>query len=357
MSETVRADEELVELLEDFFAREVTPDLVDATERAGTLPTALWGRAEAVQIPWIGIEEEHGGVGGTFADVVALVHHAAYRATPLPLLEHHLAATLLARAGLGHVQGPLTVTGISQHDGVPAVVDGALRGQIPVVPWAADVTAVVVLTRDEQGHDVVALVHRDAFAVEPSTDLAGTPVPTVVLDGSPVAVGQMGGGVEAFLRYAEVLRCSALAGLQRRLCDLTSGYVTERHQFGKPVGSFQAVQIHTVTLAQAATMSMLSVDRAAGAVASGVGELEVAATSVVVGQNAVRAVAAAHQAHGAIGMTREYPLQQVTRRIHAIRQLWSSLAAAEEAVGRTSLAAPRLSELVARHPEEGLQSA
>lgn len=124
MSEVVRADAELVELLEDFFDREVTPDLVETTERAGRLPTALWDRAESVQIPWIGIAEEHGGVGGTFADVVALVHHATYRATPLPLLEHHLAATLLVRAGLGHVDGPLTVAGISQHDAIPAV-DGA----------------------------------------------------------------------------------------------------------------------------------------------------------------------------------------------------------------------------------------
>ncbi len=357
MSETVRADEELVELLEDFFAREVTPDLVDATERSGELPTALWDRAEAVQVPWIGISEEHGGVGGTFADVVALVHHAAYRATPLPVLEHHLAARLLARAGLGHVDGPMTVAGISRHDDVPIVSDAKIDGRIPDVPWAADVTAVVLLTRDEQGDDVVVLVRRDDFTVEVSTDLAGTPVPTVVLSEAPAVVGQLEGGANAFLRYAEVLRCSALAGLLRRLYDLTSGYVSERHQFGKPVGSFQAVQFHTVTLAQAASMSMLSVDRAAAAVASGSGEFEVAAASVVVGQHAVRAAAAAHQAHGAIGMTREYPLQQVTRRIHAMRQLWEPLTEAEERVGRIALVAPRLSELVARHPEEGLQSA
>lgn len=357
MSETVRADEELVELLEDFFAREVTPDLVAAAEQSGELPRALWARAEAVQIPWIGIAEEHGGVGGTFADVVALVHHAAYRATPLPLLEHHLAATLLARSGLGHVDGPLTVAGISGHDDVPVVDGAAISGRIPAVPWAADAAAVVLLTRDPRGADVVAVVRRDDLTLEPATDLAGTPVPTVVLTDASVEVGRLDGGAEVFLRYAEVLRCSALAGLLRRLYDLTSSYVSERHQFGKPVGSFQAVQIHTVTLAQAATMSMLSVDRAAGAVALGLGELEVAATSVVVGQNAVRAATAAHQAHGAIGMTREYPLQQLTRRVHAIRQLWGSLTEAEEAVGLAALAAPRLSELVARHPEEGLQSA
>lgn len=214
-----------------------------------------------------------------------------------------------------------------------------------------------MLTRDEQGRDVVALVRRDEIEVEPSTDIAGTPVPTVVLKAAALEVGELSGRREAFLRYAEVLRCSAMTGLLRRLDDLTSSYVSERHQFGKPVGSFQAVQLHVVTLAQAATMSMLAVDRAAGAVTSGSGELEVAAMSVVVGQNAVAAARSAHQAHGAIGMTREYPLQQVTRRVQALRQMWGSLSDAEEYVGRLSLAAPSVSELVARHPEEGLTSA
>lgn len=353
MSDVVRADDELVELFKDFFARVVTPEVVDAAERAGELPSALWQRAEALQIPWIGIPEEHGGVGGTSADVVALVHHAAYRATPLPLVEHHLAATLMARAGLERVDGPLTVAGFSAHASVPAVQDGTLTGRLVAVPWAADASAVVVLTR-EGDRDVVAVVQPEHLVVEPSTDLAGTPVPTIVLDAAPVRVCALGDAGPGMRRYAGVLRCSALAGLLSRLFDLTSAYVAERHQFGKPVGAFQAVQAHVVVLAQATSIATLSVDRAAAAVEEGGGEFELAATSAVIGEHVAFAAAAAHQAHGAIGMTREYPLQQVTRRLHAWRQAEGSVTAAAERVGAHALSAPRLSELVARHPEEGL---
>lgn len=350
--DTVRADEELVELLEDFFAREVTPDVVEAAERRQALPASLWERACAVQIPWIGIREEDGGVGGTIADVVALMHHAASRATPLPLLEHHLAATLVSRAGLGSVDGLLAVAGLSPREDAPLVVGGSLEGRIADVAGAADAAAVAVLTHDGAGQDVVAVVRRASYDVEPATRIDGTPAPTVVLSGGALTVNRIEDRA-AVQRYAELLRCSALAGLIGALDDLTSGYVAQRHQFGKPVGAFQAVQIHTVTLAQAASVSALVVDRAAHAVALGAGDFEVAAASVVVAQHAALAVAAAHQAHGAIGMTREYPLQQLTRRVHVLRQLWGSSAETAELVGRTALAAPSLAELVARHPEEG----
>lgn len=352
----IAPDPEIVELLTDFFSREVTPEVVDAAERAGALPRDLWDQAETVQIPWIGIAEEHGGVGGTSSDAVAMLQLAGHRATPLPLLEHHVATTLLGRGGVESVAGPLTFAGASTHESVPQVLDGVLSGEIPAVPWAGEAAAVVVLTTDQAGRDVVALVRREDYTFDTATDMAGIPIPRVRVDNASVVVGELVGGAAPLRRHAEVMRSAVLAGLTQRLYDITAQYVSERHQFGKPVGSFQSVQLHVVGLAQAAAMSTLCVERAAGAVALGAGEFEVDAMTVVVEQNAVRAAAAAHQAHGAIGMTREYPLQQVTRRVHSLLQVWAPLSNVQLRVGRAALAAPSLSELVARHPEEGLQS-
>lgn len=349
-------DPEIVDLLADFFAREVTPDVVDAAERKGALPRELWDRAEAVQIPWIGIAEEHGGVGGTSADAVAMLRIAGHRAAPLPLLEHHLAATLLGRAGLEPVAGPLSIAGMSTHEPLPRVVDGVLSGEIPAVPWAGEAAAVAVLTIDQAGRDVVALLRREDYSVDDATDMAGIPVPRMRVDSASVVVGEVVDGGAPLRRHAEVMRSAFLAGLTQRLYEITAQYVSERHQFGKPVGSFQSVQLHVVGLAQAAAMSTLGVERAAGAVAMGAGEFEVDAMTVVVEESAARAAAAAHQAHGAIGMTREYPLQQVTRRVHSLRQVWSPSADVRLRVGRAALAAPSLSQLVSRHPEEGLPS-
>lgn len=343
-------DPDLLDLLQDFFASEVTPDVVDAAERAGALPADLWARAESVEIPWIGIAEEHGGVGGSLADTVAMVEEAARRATPLPLVEHHLAAWLLGLVGADRIGGPLTVAGLRDEI---TVSNGAV-GPIEEVAWAADALAVVALAREDD-RDVVVVLDRDSYDVEPGTDLAGIPVPTVVPGaGTTVRIFPLPVPAEEVRRRAELLRCAQLAALTDAMEELTRGYVAERHQFGKPVGSFQAVQVHTVTLAQAASMSLLSVDRAVLALEAGSGEFEVAATTVVTTQNAVAGAAAAHQAHGAIGMTREYPLQFLTRRVHAWRQRWTAQPAAERVVGDWALAAPALSKLVSRHHDEGI---
>ena len=112
----IRVDEELEELLRDFFAGEVDPGLVEAVERTGAWPDHLWEKAARTQIPWIGIPETAGGVGGSLADVAALVQHAAFHATPLPLLEHHLAAHLLASAGLEHRDDVASIAVTGEHD-------------------------------------------------------------------------------------------------------------------------------------------------------------------------------------------------------------------------------------------------
>lgn len=347
---STEVDPDLRDMLEDFFATEVTPVVVEEAERAGTYAAAVWKKAESLDLPWIGIDEEHGGAGGSLADLVTLIGEAARRATPAPFVEHHLAAWLVAQAGLDRIEGPLAVAGLAE----PVEVSGdRLTATIPDVPWAAEANAVVVLAK-QAGADVIAVLRPADFTLEPHTDIDGTPNPTVVASDAPVVVAPLSVTVEDVTRRAALLRSAVLAGLTRAMFELTQDYVAERHQFGKPVGSFQSVQLHVVTLAQAAAMSQLCVDRAAGALAIGGGEFEVLSTSAVTSQNAVQAARSAHQAHGAIGMTREYTLQFLTRRVQTWRQRWQSQAAVEDAVASWAVRAPSLSGLIARHREEGV---
>jgi acyl-CoA dehydrogenase len=95
--------------------------------------------------------------------------------------------------------------------------------------------------------------------------------------------------------------------------------VGQREQFGRPIGKFQSVQAHIVELAQASALTALSVDRAAAAALHGAASFEIVATKSVANRNAGLAARAAHQAHGAIGMTQEYALQLLTRRLHTWR--------------------------------------
>ena len=114
-----------------------------------------------------------------------------------------------------------------------------------------------------------------------------------------------------------------MAGAARRIADVTAVYTAERHQFGKPIGRFPGVQQHVVNIAQqAATLGMaadLAVAAAAAdpALAGPRAAFQVPAAKVIADDAATIATAAAHQAHGAMGMTQEYSLHHVTRRMWA----------------------------------------
>ena len=108
-----------------------------------------------------------------------------------------------------------------------------------------------------------------------------------------------------------------------RIRDITVRYTAERQQFGRPIGRFPGVQQHVVHIAQqAATLGMAAdlacaVAAADPALAGPEAAFQVPAAKSLAADAATIATAAAHQAHGAMGMTREYSLHHVTRRMWA----------------------------------------
>jgi acyl-CoA dehydrogenase len=123
---------------------------------------------------------------------------------------------------------------------------------------------------------------------------------------------------DVLLRGA-LLRSAQIAGAITGAFELTTTYVGQREQFGRPIGRFQSVQAHVVELAQASALTALSVDRAGAAATAGDASFEIVATKSLANRNAALAARAAHQAHGAIGVTQEYALQLFTRRLNTWR--------------------------------------
>ncbi|MGH3562360.1 MAG: acyl-CoA dehydrogenase family protein, partial [Mycobacterium sp.] len=82
---------------------------------------------------------------------------------------------------------------------------------------------------------------------------------------------------------------------------------------------FPAVQAHLVTIHQQARLVSAAVDGAVAALERGRAGFEIACAKLLADQGAELAARAAHQAHGAIGMTKEYPLHYLTRRLWAWR--------------------------------------
>jgi acyl-CoA dehydrogenase len=128
------------------------------------------------------------------------------------------------------------------------------------------------------------------------------------------------------------------AGALGAVAQMTVDYTNQRHQFGKPVATFQAVQLHLITAAQSAVRAQMAADIAVRALAAGDASFEIAAARVIVDDAITLGTRAAHQAHGAMGVTREYPLHHFTRRLWAWRHEWGTTRDWRRRVGERAIA-------------------
>ena len=192
--------------------------------------------------------------------------------------------------------------------------------------------------------------------IDAAVNLAGEPRDSVHFDGvRPRTIASAAPGVDgdALPRRGALARTAAMAGALERLEEITLEYTAVRRQFGKPVATFQAVQAHLVHGAQQSVIVSVALAGAVRAAESGAARFEIAAAKLLADQAATDATRHAHQAHGAMGMTREYPLHHVTpavgvaqrirRRAHdELRPASASSPSAPTSSTRWSAAAARL---------------
>jgi acyl-CoA dehydrogenase len=124
---------------------------------------------------------------------------------------------------------------------------------------------------------------------------------------------------EALSRRRALARAVGMAAALQRTAELTIDYAGQRVQFGQPIARFQAVQTHLARLASEAQRVAVVVDAAQAALGEHDDpELDLAlvcAARTLAGEAAIVGARLAHQVHGAIGVTMEYPLQRFTRRL------------------------------------------
>lgn len=307
-----------------------TPDDVRRTEEAGW-NEELWAVLAASGFTTISVPESAGGSGGDVADACAVLRAIGHHAAAVPVAETSLlAGWALAAAGLDLPDGPLTAGTAGDRDQVRVERDGSswkITGELHRVPWARQATRLVIVApTGEEGHQVLS-IPTGALDIEPGFNLAGESRDRVRLDGAVAeAAAPAPAGVDpAALRLRGALaRAATTAGALERMTDLSLRYTSERRQFGRPIGRFQAVQRHLVRIAERAQTTVIAVECAAGNADPDPALFDVAAAKVVAGESAGIAAAAAHQAHGAIGMTKEYELGQLSRRVWSWRDEFGS---------------------------------
>ena len=321
----------LTDVATSLFRDRCTPEDVVAAEATGW-SEGLWSALAESGFPYVSVPEAAGGSGGDVADACALLSVAGRFAAPVPLAESGLlGGWLLASASLDLPGGPLSVAVGRPGDTVDlAGAPGSWRltARVQRVPWGGRSERVALLATVDGDHYVVSAPTSSA-AVTAGRNLAAEPRDTLAWDAAELpddAVGRAPAGVDAeSLRLRGALgRAALISGALARVSELTIRYTGERQQFGRPIARFQAVQAHLVTIAEEAQLAGLATEVAALNARPDPAFFDVAAAKVAAGEAATVAARASHQAHGAIGMTKEYELGQLSRRLWSWRDEFGS---------------------------------
>jgi alkylation response protein AidB-like acyl-CoA dehydrogenase len=311
---------DLAEAVARLLAGEYPLDVVRSVEGAPTVvDRARWSRLAATGVFSLRLAEGAGGAGLGLADATLVFEELGRALVPGPLVASHLAAGLVGGAAEG-----TTVVGLV------VVPPGGADVVVPVVlEHLADVDMVAVL--DDDGVALVAPTDVHATAVARPLDPL-TPVWTAraLPRGEPVAGPEV---AARWRRDGTVLTAALQVGLARATTELAAGYASERHQFGRPIGSFQAVKHLCADMEVRGTLARVAV-QAAGVTAdqTGVGDPAVAAAEaqVLADDAAVANGRACVQVHGGTGFTWESPVHLYLKRarVHANQFVTAAEAAA-----------------------------
>lgn len=271
----------------------------------------------AVRAAWSGPPDPRPWQGLTEMGVLSLM--APKSSGGLGLDETFL-APVIEEAGWAGLPQPLTATAlVAAPLGVAAAAVATDLGG-PLAPGAAYAEAFLLAAGEG-----LKLYRRDEVDIEPVDTVDRARHCGRVRPAGPGALVTDDPAETARAFDRGVLGTSAeLVGLARRMLDLAVAHVTERRQFGRPVGSFQAVKHHLAEARLQIHFAAPAVTYAAHALAN---RLEDASRSVstakwLAGRAAAVCGRAALQCHGAIGYTVESDLHLFLKRSWALARTW-----------------------------------
>ena len=317
--------------IERIFSDLVSPALIHQCA-AGAWPSELWSTLEEAEMNSAAVPEVFGGAGATWEDTFTLVRAAGAHAVPAPFADTLLANWLLGRAGLQLTRGPLAIAAHSQL----TCVNGQASGRLEKVPWGRDLKRIVAFVTDPAR--LIVLDTASAAQLERRTNLAGEPRDTVVFDRArAIHVESLPSGVRSdfLLLCGAMLRSAQMAGALQALLQMTTGYATERVQFGKPIGHFQVIQQQIAVMAEHSACSLVAAEAAFAESTGDIAALPIMAAKICAGEAASIGASTAHAVHGAIGFTDEHSLHLKTRRLWAWRAEYGSQAYWSQRLGQS----------------------
>ncbi len=302
---------------------------------------ALWRQMAGLGWTRLLVPDCHGGAGGSFMDVVVLLEETGYACLPGPFfstavlgalcLRHAGApaasAELLSALACGDLRLALALdtqrAGLTQANitvtATPLAGGTRLAGTVPFVADAAAADLLLCPARTGTA-DTIELYRVPANAA----GLRCTPMPSIggaqfceigfteVELAPAAAIGAPGAvlpGLRRALLMATVAKCAEMIGGAQRVLDTAVTYARDRVQFGRPIGSFQAIQHHCADMLMDLERARWLTYKAAAAIDRGGPDPVLVAKAKVCCNDSYRhIVRRGHQVMGGIGYCEEHEM-------------------------------------------------
>ncbi len=349
----------------DFLARECKPERVRELMETDTAHDDRLWQAIADQ-GWTGlvIPEEHGGLGLGLVEMAVIAEEMGRACLPGAFLSTLFAAALIERAGSAEQRakylepmatGELKATVALLEAGVNWEADAvklkalrnggsfSLTGKKFFVPDAGVADLLICVARDGESLTLLPVERgADGLNIKLMPSMDGTrKVYEVAFDGVSVAKvlgadGDASGALRGALEVATVALCAEMVGGMQWLLDTTVEYAKTRQQFGRPIGSFQAVQHQCADMLLMTESARSAAYYAAWALTesdpAGSGAVSIAKAYC---SDAYREVGnRGVQVHGGIGFTWEHDLQLYYKRSKSSETLFGDATFHRERLAR-----------------------
>jgi alkylation response protein AidB-like acyl-CoA dehydrogenase len=269
----------------------------------------------------LSVPEAEGGLGMDDVTWALMTQELGYYAIPDSLADTaYVACAVLAGLPAQHP---------ARAELLPRIADGSLRLAIG--------HPINVLVSDAPLAEVLILIDGDDIHVVPRAEVDVQNRPSIdasrrlsLVSWSPSAATRIASGEQGRILQERLLNRGALSvagqllGLAQRMLDLSVDYVAQRKQFGKPIGSFQAVKHHLADVARYIEQAKPVLYRAAHALAQGDVNAGIWVSQARLAANEASWIAARKgiQVHGAMGYTWEVDLQMFMKRAWALDASW-----------------------------------
>ncbi len=269
----------------------------------------------------LSVPEEFGGIGQSDLDWVLVHQELGYHGIPDSLTESAYLAVYL----LNRLPADLAL----KRAWLPRVAEGKARVSLghPINPLVGDVEMA----------DLLLLWHDDEIHALSRDQVEATPVQSIdasrrlyevrwqPTETTLICKAAQGKALwQGLIDRATLALAAQLLGLANRMLDLGVDHAAQRKQFGKPIGSFQAVKHHMADVAVKIEFAEPVVYRAAAALTENRpnASVQVSHAKLAAGEAALLAARKSIQVHGAMGYTWEADLQMFMKRAWALDAAW-----------------------------------